>query len=53
MVVFYNIWKKNNEIQLIKNEMDQNNLKMKNYLSPNKITNRHAMWEKFSMYGGG
>ena len=35
MVIFYNKWKKNNEIQLTKNKMDLNNQKMKNHpLSP-------------------
>ena len=29
MIVFYKIWKKYNEIQLRKNWMDLNNLKMK------------------------
>ena len=29
--IFYKIWKKLNEIQLTKNKMDLNNLKMKNH----------------------
>ena len=31
MAIFYKIWKKYNEIQLAKNEMDLNNRKMKNH----------------------
>ena len=36
MMVFYNIWKKYNEIQLTKNKMDLNNRKMKNHLTKTK-----------------
>ena len=33
MVIFYKKWKKNNDIQLIRNKMGLNNRMMKNYQS--------------------
>ena len=38
-VLFYKIWKKDNEIQLRKNKIDLNNGKMKNH--PPSIIQRH------------